>query len=117
MLQVKLSLNGAMAGGLFENFVVSEIIKSYYNAGHETEKIYFYRDKDKREIDLIIEKDNILYHIEIKKSARPGIEMAKHFSVLSKIAGLSVGQGCIICQCDKSLYLRDDVVALPIEYI
>ena len=113
----QVAMNGAMAGGLFENFVVSEIIKSYYNAGHETEKIYFYRDKDKREIDLIIEKDNTLYPVEIKKSARPGIEMAKHFSVLSKIAGLSVGQGCIICQCDKSLYLRDDVVALPIEYI
>ena len=108
---------GAMAGGLFENFVVSEIIKSYYNAGHETEKIYFYRDKDKREIDLIIEKDNTLYPIEIKKSARPGIEMAKHFPVLSKLAGISVGQGCIICQCDKSSYLSDDVVALPIEYI
>lgn len=43
--------------------------------------------------------------------------MAKYFSVLSKIAGVSVGQGCIICQYDKSLYLRDDVVALPIEYI
>lgn len=113
----QVAMNGAMSGGLFENFVVSEIIKSYYNAGHETEKIYFYRDKDKREIDLIIEKDNTLYPIEIKKSARPGIEMAKHFSVLSKLAGVSVGQGCIICQCDKSSYLSDDVVALPIEYI
>ena len=113
----QVAMNGAMSGGLFENFVVSEIIKSYYNAGHETEKIFFYRDKDKREIDLIIEKDNTLYPIEIKKSARPGIEMAKHFPVLSKIAGISVGQGCIICQCDKSSYLSDDVVALPIEYI
>lgn len=113
----QVAMNGAMAGELFENFVVSEIIKSYYNAGHETEKIFFYRDKDKREIDLIIEKDNTLYPIEIKKSARPGIEMAKHFPVLSKLAGISVGQGCIICQCDKSSYLSDDVVALPIEYI
>ena len=113
----QVAMNGAMAGGLFETFVVSEIIKSYYNAGHETEKIFFYRDKDKREIDLIIEKDNTLYPIEIKKSARPGIEMAKHFPVLSKLAGISVGQGCIICQCDKSFYLSDDVVALPIEYI
>lgn len=113
----QVAMNGAMAGELFENFVVSEIIKSYYNTGHETEKIYFYRDKDKREIDLIIEKDNTLYPIEIKKSARPGIEMAKHFPVLSKLTGMSVGQGCIICQCDKSSYLSNDVVALPIEYI
>ena len=111
------AMNGAMSGSLFENFVVSEVIKSYYNAGHETEKIYFYRDKDKKEIDLIIEKDNILYPIEIKKSARPTIEMAKHFSVLSKIAGVSVGQGCIICQCDNPLYLSNEVISLPVEYV
>ena len=111
------AMNGAMSGSLFENFVVSEVIKSYYNAGHETEKIYFYRDKDKKEIDLIIEKDNILYPIEIKKSARPTIDMAKHFSVLSKIAGVSVGQGCIICQCDNPLYLSNEVISLPVEYV
>ena len=113
----QVAMNGAMSGGLFENFIVSEIIKSYYNAGHETEKIYFYRDKDKREIDLVIEKDNILYPIEIKKSALPALDMAKHFSALTKINGISVGQGCIICQCDKPLYLSDKVIALPIEYI
>ena len=55
----QVAMNGAMSGGLFENFVVSEIIKSYYNAGHETENIYFYRDKDKKEIDLLIEKEVI----------------------------------------------------------
>ena len=62
-------------------------------------------------------KDNILYPIEIKKSARPTIDMAKHFSVLSKIAGVSVGQGCIICQCDNPLYLSNEVISLPVEYV
>ena len=113
----QVAMNGAMSGGLFENFVVSEIIKSYYNAGHETENIYFYRDKDKKEIDLIIEKDNVLYPIEIKKSALPTLDMAKHFSVLSKISGKTVGLGCILCQYDKALYLSEDVISLPIEYI
>ena len=113
----QVAMNGAMSGSLFENFVVSEIIKSYYNAGHETEKIFFYRDKDKREIDLVIEKDNILYPIEIKKSAHPALEMAKHFSVLTKIPGKTVGSSCIICQCDKPLYLSESVISLPIEYI
>lgn len=113
----QVAMNGAMSGSLFENFVVSEIIKSYYNAGHETEKIFFYRDKDKREIDLVIEKDNILYPIEIKKSAHPTLEMAKHFSVLTKIPEKTAGPGCIICQCDKPLYLSESVISLPIEYI
>ena len=111
------AMNGAMSGGLFENFVVSEIIKSYYNAGHDTKHIYFYRDKDKKEIDLIIEKDNILYPIEIKKSAHPTLDMAKHFSVLSKISEKTVGQGCILCQCNKMLYLSEDIISVPVEFL
>lgn len=113
----QVAMNGAMSGSLFENFVISEIIKSYYNSGHDSKDIYFYRDKDKKEIDLIIEKDNILYPIEIKKSAQPTIDMAKSLSVLHKIPGKTVGQGCILCQCDKVHYLSDNVAALPVEYI
>ena len=113
----QVAMTGAMSGGLFENFAVSEIIKSYYNAGHDAHQIYFYRDKDKKEIDLIIEKDNVLYPVEIKKSAQPSLDMAKNFSVLSKIAGKTVGQGCILCLCDKMCYLSDDVLSLPIEYV
>lgn len=113
----QVAMNGVMSGSLFENFVISEIIKSYYNSGHDSKDIYFYRDKDKKEIDLIIEKDNILYPIEIKKSAQPTIDMAKSLSVLHKIPGKTVGQGCILCQCDKMHYLSDNVAALPVEYI
>ena len=113
----QVAMNGAMSGSLFENFVISEIIKSYYNSGHDSKDIYFYRDKDKKEIDLIIEKDNILYPIEIKKSAQPTIDMATSLSVLHKIPGKTVGQGCILCQCDKMHYLSDNVAALPVEYI
>lgn len=113
----QVAMNGVMSGSLFENFVISEIIKSYYNSGHDSKDIYFYRDKDKKEINLIIEKDNILYPIEIKKSAQPTIDMAKSLSVLHKIPGKTVGQGCILCQCDKMHYLSDNVAALPVEYI
>lgn len=111
------AMNGAMSGALFETFIVSEVIKSYYNAGHDIDKIYFYRDKDKKEIDLVIEKDETLYPIEIKKTAHPTIEMAKSFGVLSKINGKNVGHGCIICQCEKKFELSDDVTALPVEFI
>lgn len=113
----QVAMNGAMSGALFETFVVSEIIKSYYNAGHDTQKIYFYRDKDKKEIDLLIEKDNVLYPVEIKKSSRPDISMAKNFSVLSKVADRQIGGGCIICQCDRKIILSDSVTALPVEFV
>ena len=113
----QVAMNGAMSGSLFETFVISEVIKSYYNAGHDTKNLYFYRDKDKKEIDLLIEKDNVLYPVEIKKSARPTLDMTKSFSVLEKISGKQVGQGAIICQCEKKLSLTDSVTALPVEYV
>lgn len=86
---------GAMSGAFFETWVVSEIVKSYYNAGKRP-PIYYYRDKDNREIDLIIHENNILYPVEIKKSGNPGKDAIKHFSVLQN-TGLEVGEGSVIC--------------------
>lgn len=106
------AMNGAMSGALFETYCISEIIKSYYNAGFDTQRLYFYRDRDQREIDLIIENDGIIYPVEIKKTGKPSSDMAKHFNVFHEI-----GMGCILCQCEKPYYLKDNVIALPIEYI
>lgn len=86
---------GAMSGAFFETWVVSEIIKSYYNAGKRP-PLYYYRDKDNREIDLIIHENDTLYPIEIKKSSNPGKESVQHFAVLRK-TGLAVGEGSVIC--------------------
>ncbi len=95
---------GAMSGAYFETWVVSEIIKSFYNAGKRP-PIYYYRDKDKREIDLIIYENNTLCPVEIKKSSNPGRDAVKQFAVLEK-TGLEVGEGSVVC-------LTDDV--LPVD--
>jgi len=87
----------AMAGPFFESYVVSEIIKSYYNDGRRP-PIYYYRDSDKKEIDLIIEQDGILHPVEIKKSGSPKKDEVRHFSVLEK-KGLVLGEGNVICLC------------------
>ncbi|WP_434511194.1 ATP-binding protein [Desulfitobacterium sp. AusDCA] len=87
--------SGAMSGAFFETWVVSEIFKSYYNAGKRP-PLYYYRDKDQREIDLIIHENSTLYPIEIKKSGNPSKDAIRHFSVLEK-TGLNVGNGCVIC--------------------
>ena len=109
--------NGAKAGNIFETFVVSEIIKSYLNAGIINPPIYFYRDKDKKEIDLIIEEAEKIYPIEIKMSASPDKEMVKNFSVLKGKIDKEIGTGIIICQYDNKVYLSEDILVLPIEYI
>lgn len=109
--------NGGMAGSLFETFIVSEILKSYLNAGKDCSNIYFYRDHNQNEIDLVIEENAVLYPIEIKKSARPQLEMAKAFSQLKTIPNYTVGHGTILCQINKRLELSDEVTALPVEFI
>jgi predicted AAA+ superfamily ATPase len=89
----------SMAGTFFETWVVSEIIKSYYNAGKRP-PIYYYRDTDNKEIDLIIEQNNTLYPIEIKKSSNPKGDAIKNFKVL-KQTGKKIGTGNVICLCDQ----------------
>ncbi len=107
--------SGTMAGNFFENFVIVEIIKSYYNVGELRPPLYFYRDKEKREIDLIIEQNGKLYPIEIKKSAKPTKEMIENFKVIDKIS--EVGEGAVICMYDKILDLDKKNKAIPYRYL
>lgn len=109
--------NGAKAGNVFETFAISEIIKSFLNAGLVNIPLYYYRDRDGREIDLVIESADKLYPVEIKMSASPNLAMAKHFTALDDIAGKQRGTGVVLCQYDRQLWLSDQVVALPIEFI
>jgi len=101
---------GAMSGAFFESWVFSEIYKSYLNAGKEP-PLYYYRDKDRREIDLILFENGTLYPIEIKKSASPGMQATKHFRVLEPAAeerfdGLAkIGPGAVICMANDLLPL------------
>lgn len=107
--------SGSMAGNFFKNFVIVEIIKSYYNTGELRPPIYFYRDKDKREIDLIIEQNGKLYPIEIKKSANPSKDMIENFKVLDKVK--EVGEGAIICMYNRIYNLDEKNKVIPFNYL
>lgn len=115
--------HSAVAGNMFETFVVSEILKSYANEGKDYKfNIFYYRGKDKNvlsenEIDLVIEENGILYPIEIKMSGNPKAEMGATNKVLDKIQDKKRGMGAIVCLIDKKTYLRENLVAIPIEYI
>ena len=119
--------DGAMNGAFFETFVINEIIKSYVNAGKDyTKYVYYYKGKDKRmvdgesiegEIDLVIEENNTLYPVEIKKNSNVRAEMAKSFLTLDKDIEKKRGTGVIICTSDYKLKLRENLYALPIEYL
>jgi len=106
---------GSMSGAFFETFVVGEVIKSYQNLGLQA-PICYYRDKDKREIDLIIEQNNILYPIKIKKSSSPKKDAIRHFHVLDK-SGVNVGVGAVICMARDLLPLDKDNWLVPVWLI
>lgn len=107
--------SGAMSGALLENFAVSEIMKSYQNAGLEP-YIYFYRDRDTKEIDVIMEGDGQLFPLEIKKTATPDKRIVKTFGVINK-APLKIGTGAVLCMADKlGAFDRDDLI-VPIWMI
>lgn len=115
--------NSAVAGNMFETFVVSEILKSYANEGKDYRfSIFYYRGKDKtssreNEIDLIIQEDGVLYPVEIKMTGNPKSSMGATNSVLDKISGYRRGLGVILCLIDKKTYLKEDLVTLPLEYL
>lgn len=108
-------MSGAMSGAILENFTVSEIVKSYYNSGSEP-FVYYYRDKDTKEIDLIIEGNGKLYPIEIKKTATPDVRLTRVFNVIDK-SPLQRGTGAILCTAEKLSAFNKDNLIVPIWMI
>lgn len=109
--------NGAMAGAFFENFVLAEIIKSYYNRGILEAPLYFYRDKNMNEIDLLIEDNGTLYPLEMKKHADPQKKDISAFALLEKIPNIKRGSGGVICMYDNLITLKDSDRVIPVKYL
>lgn len=122
---------GAMSGPIFETFVISEILKSFSNAGLDYRYfVSYYRGKDKpkvrkdgetveteNEIDFIIEENGVLYPIEIKKAARVTADMTSAFQVLDRIPEKKRGMGAVVCMCPQVGSLRENVLQIPVWYI
>jgi len=122
--------SGAMAGAFFETYVVSEIYKSFINTG-KTPPLFYLRDNNMKEIDLIIWQNGTLYPIEIKKSSSPS-ESTKSFTALDPVADasnydeasmhlrLSVGTGSIICHANNlrpARRAKSDIWIVPVWLI
>lgn len=106
---------GAMSGAMLETWVISEIIKSILHHGR-TPRVYFYRDKEKREIDLLIEENGTLYPIEIKKTASVENARFKGFGMLEAL-NTRIGHGGVICMASALVALSDNVDAIPVGYL
>ena len=112
--------NGPLCGRFYETYVITEILKSFYNKGYDPEllgekQIYFYRDRDKKEVDFIIETPDGIYPIEIKKGVKPS-DPDKNFDVLNKY-GKKVFAGIVIDSREKVFKINDRAYEMPIELI
>lgn len=100
-----------MSGAILESWIVAELLKSYRHHG-KAAPFFYYRDKDQREIDLLLVQDGTLYPLEIKKSASPGRDDTRHFSALARL-GLPVGAGGVICLAEQALPLTTPAWSIP----
>lgn len=111
---------GAMAGNFLETFVFAEIYKSYVNAGYEP-PLFYYRDSDKREIDLLIYRNCILSPVEVKKTSSPDKKAVSHIRYLREKMKddslVTVGTGSVICMTNTVLPLTPDDLAVPVWLI
>ena len=108
-------MNGSFNVAALENFVVSEIVKSYYNAGEE-HYINYYRDKDAKEIDIVREINNTVYPMEIKKTGLPDARITKVFSVLEN-KGKTVAPGIVLCTAQNISTLGKGNYVVPIAFV
>ena len=108
---------GAMGGAFFESFVISEILKSYYNAGVMKPPLYFYRDKEGIEIDLLIEDSGTIHPLEIKKHADPSKKDIAAFTILDSIPTIKRGPGGVICTYDSLVTLVGEDRVIPVSYL
>lgn len=106
--------NGAMDGVFFETYAVTEIVRSYYNAGKHPD-LYYYRDIDGKEIDLLIVEGNDVYPIEIKKSKNPA-NPDKNFGVLNKLK-MNIKPGIVICMVNELLPFNRDTWLCPVKIL
>ena len=96
--------------------MITEILKSYWNNGVNP-NIWFYRDIDKNEVDLVIEENGVLHPIEIKKSSNPSKRDISGFEALRKLKGVKVSNGAVVCMATTHLPISDTVSAVPVAYL
>ena len=95
--------------------LIEEIIKSYKNAAKDS-LFWYYRDKDNKEIDLILESEGMLHPIEVKRSVNPGTELTNRFTILDK-ATTPRGSGAIICMRSELSAIDSNNLIIPVWYI
>lgn len=107
----------AYSGQIFETYIISEIVKSFTNNNKNPKKyLYYYRDNNQKEIDLLVINEDNIYPVEIKKSANPGTDAIKNFNIVKKFE-MKSPNGIVLCLTENIHPIDENNYLLPIEYI
>ena len=113
----KILEKSAYNGAIFETYVVTEIIKSFTNNGKDPRKhLYYYRDSNQKEIDLVVTNNDKAYPVEIKKSTNPGKAAVKNFTMITK-SQMTIPNGIVLCMAVRISAIDEFNYIVPIEYI
>jgi len=99
-------------GGLFENMIIVDFLKSRYNKG-KPNNLYFWRDSLGTEIDLLVEKANSLLPIEIKSGQTITDDYFKSMSAWLRISGME--KGWVIYAGDEKQVRSNGITVLPLN--
>ena len=108
-------MNGAASGHYYENYAVMELVRNFAYSRSKANITYF-RDSNAKEIDVLVEENNLIHPLEIKKSAKPDKREIKKFSVIEKTS-LSQGHGGIICMCEEPIPIDEKNCFIPSNLI
>ena len=84
-----------MRGAIFENFVVMEVIKHRYNQGLEG-GVYFYRDSNQNEVDILLKQEGEITAIEVKSSMTYNVSFEKTLTRLSEWIKTSITNKIVV---------------------
>jgi predicted AAA+ superfamily ATPase len=104
--------SGAMSGAVLETWILGELLKGYWSHGREA-PFFYYRDRDRREVDLLIVQDGRIHPLEFKKSASPDRRDVRHFAALESL-GMPLGPGGLVCLATQSLPLGQEARSIPV---
>lgn len=84
-----------LVGGLFENMVVNEFLKERWNQGLPS-NLYFGQDRNRKEIDLIVDKPDGPVPIEIKSGSTMTKSYFKNLTYWRQLSGLSTQEAFVV---------------------
>lgn len=108
-------MSSSLAGAYFENFVMNQLtIKNQLSSNERN--IYFYRDIDRNEVDILLEDGEGITPLEVKLSANPNKRDVEKFKVLDKL-NRKIKNGGIVCLIDSVYPVNERNSIIPVGLI